>query len=46
LPIKEELMKIFPTLLKNGAEGMPNIEIVVDDKSGEALESEKPLRVS
>lgn len=46
LPIKAELMPIFPTLLANGAEGMPNIEIVVDNENGTVLKSDKALRVS
>ena len=46
LPIKAELMPIFPTLLANGAEGMPNIEIVVDNEKGTVLKSDKALRVS
>jgi hypothetical protein len=40
LPIKAELVPIFPTLLANGAEGMPNIEIVVDTESGTILKSD------
>jgi len=39
LPVREELKPIFPTLLKDGAEGMPNIEIVVDNELGAVLES-------
>jgi hypothetical protein len=46
LPIKDELKGIFPTLLQGGAEGMPNIEIVVDNETGSLLESERPLKVS
>jgi hypothetical protein len=46
LPIKDELLPIFPTLLANGAEGMPNIEVVVDNLNGTLLKSEKPLKVS
>ena len=46
LPIKDELIPIFPTLLKGGAESMPNIEVVVDNENGTILRSEKPLRVS
>jgi hypothetical protein len=45
LPIRDELKPIFPTLLAGGAEGMPNIEIVVDDENGTLLKSEKPLKV-
>jgi len=46
LPIKDELLAIFPTLLAKGAEGMPNIEVVVDNENGTLLKSEKPLKVS
>lgn len=46
LPVKDELKPIFPTLLKDGAEGMPNIEVVVDNENGTLLKSERPLRVS
>ena len=45
LPIKQELMNVFPTLLKDGAEGMPNIEIKVDNENGTVLKSDRPLRV-
>lgn len=46
LPIKDELKPIFPTLLAGGAEGMPNIEVIVDNENGKLLKSQKPLRVS
>jgi hypothetical protein len=46
LPIKDELKSVFPTLLSGGAEGMPNLEVVVDSENGQILRSDKPLRVS
>lgn len=45
LPIREELIPIFPTLLKDGAEGMPNYDIVVDNENGTPLVSDTPLRI-
>ena len=46
LPIRDELKSVFPTLLSGGAEGMQNLEVVVDNEKGEILKSDKPLRVS
>lgn len=46
LPIKDELKELFPTLLAFGAEGMQQLEIVVDNEGGSILSSDKPLRVS
>lgn len=46
LPIKQELKPIFPTLLQDGEEGMPNIEVVVDNEYGAPIQSQVPLRVS
>jgi len=37
---------MFPTLLKDGAEGMQQLEIVVDPQGGKLLRSDTPLRVS
>ena len=37
---------MFPTLLADGAEGMQQLEIVVDPQNGKILRSETPLRVS
>ena len=36
---------MFPTLLADGAEGMQQLEIVVDPQNGKILRSETPLRV-
>ena len=46
LPIKDALKQLFPTLLADGAEGMQQLEIVVDPENGSILRSETPLRVS
>lgn len=46
LPIKDELKQMFPTLLASGAEGMQQLEIVVDNENGKILRSEQPLKVS
>jgi hypothetical protein len=46
LPIKEELTALFPTLLKDGAAGMPQLNIKVDNENGSLLKSDKPLMVS
>jgi len=46
LPIKEALKQMFPTLLADGAEGMQQLEFVVDPEHGSILRSETPLRVS
>ena len=46
LPIKDELTALFPTLLKDGAAGMPQLELKVDNEKGSILQSETPLRVS
>jgi hypothetical protein len=45
LPIKPELKDLFPTLLANGAEGMPQLFIKVDNEKGKILKSESPLKV-
>jgi hypothetical protein len=45
LEIKEELTPIFPNLLANGAEGMQQLSIKVDNENGQVLKSDKPLRV-
>ena len=46
LPIKPELTALFPTLLSNGAEGMPQLFLKVDNEKGKILKSESPLKVS
>ena len=46
LPIKDELKNLFPTLLANGAEGMPQLFLKVDNEKGKILKSEAPLKVS
>lgn len=46
LPIRQELHELFPTLLAGGAEGMQQLEVVVDNEGGSILQSDKPLRVS
>jgi len=46
LPIKPELKTLFPTLLANGAEGMPQLFLKVDNEKGKILKSESPLKVS
>ena len=46
LPIKPELKELFPTLLANGAEGMPQLFLKVDKEKGKILKSESPLKVS
>lgn len=45
LPIKDSLKQMFPTLLANGAEGMQQLEIVVDPQNGKILRSDQPLRL-
>ncbi len=37
---------MFPTLLAGGADGMQQLEIVVDPENGNILRSDTPLRVS
>jgi hypothetical protein len=34
LPVSEEIKSLFPTLLRNGAEGMPHISLKVDKEKG------------
>ena len=46
LPIRDELTQLFPTLLANGAEGMQQLELVVDPENGSILKSDTPMRVS
>ena len=46
LPIRDELTALFPTLLAGGAEGMQQIEVVIDNQNGSILRSDTPLRVS
>jgi hypothetical protein len=46
LHIKDELTKLFPTLLAAGAEGMPQLFLKVDNENGQSLKSDTPLRVS
>ena len=46
LPIQDSLIELFPTLLKDGAAGMPQLELKVDNQNGTILKSEKPLKVS
>jgi len=46
LPIRPELTELFPTLLAGGAEGMQQLEVVVDNEGGSILQSDTPLRVS
>ena len=45
LPIKHELRDLFPTLLANGAEGMPQLFLKVDNEKGTILKSDTPLKV-
>ena len=46
LQINDELTELFPTLLANGAEGMPMLDIKVDPEGGSILSSQQPVRVS
>jgi hypothetical protein len=46
LPIRSELQELFPTLLGKGAEGMPQLELKVDNEHGQILKSDRPLNVS
>ena len=45
LPINKDLEQLFPTLLSNGAEGMPQLFLKVDNENGTILQSDKPLKV-
>ena len=45
IPIRDELFSLFPTLLANGADGMQQLQIVVDNENGNILRSEQPLKV-
>lgn len=45
-PFKDGLKELFPTLLKDGAEGMPQLFLKVDNENGTILKVDKPLRVS
>ena len=46
LHIPAELTPIFPNLLANGADGMQQLSIKVDNENGSILKSDKALRVS
>lgn len=45
LPIRDELTQMFPTLLADGANGMQQLEIVIDNENGSILKSDTPVRI-